>query len=459
MSMNEAELAAVVDDLQSLVGAAYHNVWQPARDRVVLGLSDGTNLLMVPRGPLARLHPVRRRPRNPARPFSFQGAGRARLRGPLRGIVKTPGERAVTFRFIGVELHLRLTGRSGGLWLLQDGVVVAAYDGPAPDELPELPPRPQLVQDIRFEPIEGSFARGADRYFSALERERRTRERRALVEKRLRRAISRADRLVENLERDLLRAEAAPDLRNQADLLAANLHAVPRGADHVVLEGYDGEGPVRVELDPGKPATATLEQLYRRARRLDRVADRVLERLEEVEKALGEHRRALQTLDEATLEDLEALERTLPPLPAGGRAPTITELPWHTWVGPDGERVLVGRNAAGNRKLTFQVAKGSDWWMHLRERPGAHLVLPMKRDQTPSLAHLLAAAQIALVHGKIAEGESVDVQYARVRDVRPIPGELARVRIADERVLRVTRDPAELVGWSREEVPTSPRGG
>ncbi|MEO0604751.1 MAG: NFACT family protein, partial [Myxococcota bacterium] len=242
-------------------------------------------------------------------------------------------------------------------------------------------------------------------------------------------------------------------------LLAANLHRVPKGVDHVMLEGYDGEGPICVELDPGKPATSTLETLYRRARRLDRVADRVLERLEEVEQQLDLYRRSLSTLDEATLEDLEALERTLPALPKGGRAPTITELPWHTWVGPEGERVLVGRNAIGNRRLTFQVAKGSDWWMHLRERPGAHLVLPMKRDQTPTLSHLLAAAQIALVHAKIAEGESVDVQYARVRDVRPIPGEIARVRIADERVLRVTRDPAELVGWTREESATSARGG
>ena len=453
MSMNEAELTAVVDDLQSLVGAAYHNIWQPSRDRVLLGLSDGTTLLMVPRGPLARMHPVRRRPRNPPKPFSFQGAGRSRLRGPLVAIEKTPGERAVAFRFTGVELHLRITGRSGGLWLIQDGRVVAAYDGPAPDVLPDLPPRPTLVQDIRFEAIEGSMARGADRYFSRIERDHLTRERRASVEKRLRRVIQRTERLVGNLERDLERAEAAPGLRAHADLLSANLHRVPRGVDHVVLEGFEGEGPVHIELDPGKPATATLDLLYRRARRLDRVADRVLERLEEVEQQLGEHRRSLQTLDRAPLEELEALHRKLPALPSGGKGPSPTEVPWHTWLGPEGQRVLVGRNAVGNRRLTFQVAKGSDWWMHLRERPGAHLVLPMKRDQTPSLSHLLAAAQIALVHGKIPVGESVDVQYARVRDVRPIPGEIARVRIADERVLRVTRDPSELVGWAREDGP------
>ena len=92
--------------------------------------------------------------------------------------------------------------------------------------------------------------------------------------------------------------------------------------------------------------------------------------------------------------------------------------------------------------------------MHLRGKAGAHVVLPMARGQTPSLPLLLAAAQIVLVHAKVPEGESADVQYARVRDVRAIPGEVAKVRIADERVLRVTRDPSELAGWVREDVTT-----
>jgi hypothetical protein len=40
------------------------------------------------------------------------------------------------------------------------------------------------------------------------------------------------------------------------------------------------------------------------------------------------------------------------------------------------------------------------------------------------------------------------VQYTRVKDVRPVPGEVALVRVANEKVLHVTRDPAALVGWT-----------
>src|SRR5687768_13450194 len=116
--MNEAEIGRVAGELRRLEGVPFGNLWQPARDRVVLGLADGTFVLMVPRGHVARFHTVAERPANPARPFSFQGACRARLRGPLTAVVKEPGERIVRFEFGAARLELWLTGRSGGLWLL-----------------------------------------------------------------------------------------------------------------------------------------------------------------------------------------------------------------------------------------------------------------------------------------------------------------------------------------------------
>ncbi len=451
MGMNESELEAVVGELQRLVGVSTSGVWQPSRDRVILGFQDGTWLLLVPRGPLARAHTVTRRPKNPQKPFSFQGACRSRIRGPLTALHKVQGERVVRLEFGSVRLELRLTGRSGGLWLVEGDHVVAAYDGPAPEALPPLAIRPVRDDESRFLPVEGSWDLGARRYFGDLDRERATVDLRADVERRLRRAISRTDRLRLNLEGDLIRAEQAPALRRQADLLAANLHRVPRGAERVELDDWEG-GTVVVELEPGRPATATLEQLYRRAGRLDRVGDRVLERMDEVEAELVGLQRAMRDLASASLETLQELDRTLPRGSSGRSRPD--DLPWVTWTGPRGERVLVGRNERGNRRLTFQVARGDDWWMHLRARPGAHVILPMPRGQSPSLPLLLAAAQIVLAHAKIPEGEPADVQYARVRDVRAIPGETARVRVADERVLRVVRDPSELSGWIREDLTT-----
>lgn len=452
--MNDSELDRVVLDLQDLAGSGISGVWQPRRDRVVLGLGD-RRLLLVPRGPYARLHTIRGRPRNPAHPFSFQGACRATLHGPLTRLDKVPGDRVVDLWFRQHRLHLRLTGRRGGLWLLEGDRVIAAYDGPAPETLPPLPPPPDAPQHeaVRFAPgPDGSWDVAASRYFGRLEGEARRKERRLLLGRRLRKALARDRRLAAALEGDLDKAEKAPLARARADAVAAVMHTLSRGQSAVAAPDLEDPSTVhQVELDPRKGPGENLNRLYGRARRLDRMGERVLEHMDRVETRIRALDAAVALVDDADDETLDRLEALAPAEHRRVRQAGADE-PWFTWYGPHGHSVLVGRNAAGNRRLTFQRARGDDVWLHLRGRPGAHVLLPMKRGQSPDLDTLLAAAQIVLVHAKVPEGASADVQYTRCRHVKSIKGAAdGKVIVHDERVLHMTRDPSMLVGWRRDD--------
>lgn len=450
MGMNDAELTHVVESLQRLVGGVISGAWQPSRDRVLLQV--GTSLLViVPRGPYARIATTGRRPKNPPKPYSFQGALRSRISGRLIGLTKHPNDRIVDLEFDEGRLHLRLTGRSGGLWIADGDTLLAAYDGPAPADLPPVPPRPVRDDAPRFRPeADQSWDQAADRYFSQAERTEKITQRRRQLERALRRELRRTRRLRRNLEGDLDRATRAPVLRRQADALAANLHTISKGAAAAVVEDLDDPDQTwTIALDPARPAAWTMEKLYRQARRLDRAGEQVLERLDVAEKRLQRLDIALHSVPDADRQGLDRIG-ALVPGQAHGRQEDAPR-PFVTWTGPVGQVVLVGRNAKSNRILTFQRARGTDWWMHLRGAPGAHIVLRMQRAQSPPLDLLLAVAQIALVHARVAEGTAADVQYTRVRDVRSIPGAAdGRVRVANEKVLRVTRDRAALDGWSRD---------
>jgi len=457
MGMNRQELAKVVEALQRCVGRPFDTVWQPGRDRVVVGLADGTLLLLVPRGPFARLHSLTRRPRNPPKPFSFQGACRAHLAGRLEQIRHLAPEREVELAFTRGTLRLRLTGRSGGLWLLRDDEVVAAYDGPAPPSLPALPEVTPRDPPPAFAPEDAEdWDTAARRHYMRAESDQRLADRRRQLERDVRKAIDRSRRLATNLEADLDKASRAPAMRARADLLAAHLHEIPKGAASFTATDWSTGDDVVLPLDPAKSPSAQMEALYKKARRLDRVGDQVLERMEANDSLLTKLADALEAVSDADRAELDAIRRLLPAAPSPRRKHSAPDV--LTWTGPSGERVLVGRSAKSNRKLTFQIARGSDWWFHLRERPGAHVVLPLPRDASPDLGLLLAAAQIVLVQAKIPVGSSADVQYTRVKDVRPVPGEIALVRVANEKVLHVTRDPAALVGWSSSITSSSGRG-
>ncbi|MFT6146209.1 MAG: putative ribosome quality control (RQC) complex YloA/Tae2 family protein [Myxococcota bacterium] len=123
------------------------------------------------------------------------------------------------------------------------------------------------------------------------------------------------------------------------------------------------------------------------------------------------------------------------------------------WSGPEGQQLWVGKNALNNRKLTFQKARGRDWWMHVRGRPGAHVVLPVRSGKPPNLQWLLAGAQLAAWKSKIGVGDAVDVQYTQIKNVRAIPGDAhGRVTVHSESVLHVVRNQQMPDGWQQDDL-------
>ena len=82
----------------------------------------------------------------------------------------------------------------------------------------------------------------------------------------------------------------------------------------------------------------------------------------------------------------------------------------------DGRRVLVGKNNHQNDQLTTKIAAKSDYWFHVKNQPGSHVILsggdePTDRDFTE-------AATIAAYYSKASEGENVAVDYTLVKNVR-----------------------------------------
>ena len=458
MGMNPTELHDVVQALQRLVGMWFDNAWQPSRDRVLLGLRDpeqSERLLLVPRGPFARMHTVARRPDNPSTPFSFQGALRAHVHGRLQRLSVVEGERVVELHFSGTWLHLRLTGRSGGLWLCSPERVLAAFDGPAPAALPPLPDHQPRQEASRFTGPDADLA--ARRWFERREADARASQRLADLSRGLRTERKKLDRLVQGLERDLEAADGAEILRRKADALAARLHEVKPGRSEVTLPDLaEPDHHWTISLDPGRPPHVTLDKMYSRAGRLERAGEQVLERLEEAQERQGLLGRLQQSLEQAPEpEVLDAIAELLPER-KGQQQATTQRRPWKVWRrSRDGQEVWIGNNARTNHLLTFHAARGWDWWMHVRERPGPHVIVPSPRNSVPPLELLLDAAALGLLAGREPAGELVDVQYTRVKHLRTVPGELGRTQVLDERVLAVEVPSAPPEGWELVTVRTA----
>lgn len=443
--MHPSEIRAVVADLRSLVGSPLRNVWVPTRDTVVLRLQRSD--LMVVCGQHGRIHLTEARPPNPLKPFSFQGLLRARLRGRLDAITQLHDDRVVELQFGDHRLHARLFS-GGGIWLCDGERVLGAIDGPAPASLPPLVAANGLADPPpRFSLDAAASAAGAwfEPRIDAIEVDELQRSARQALHKRLKQTR----RLISGLEGDLERAGNAGQLREDADCLAASLHRVPRGAEQVDVPDLYAHGQVRtLSLDPSRSPADNLNRMYSKSKRLDAAVDHVLRRLDAAEEQLRQLQAALDDVDTATPPELRALLQRWH-RPQRSRDRTAPD-PWWTWHGPGGAVIRVGRNARGNHRLTFRESRGSDQWFHLRDRPGAHVVLQMPDRGSPDAAAVSAALELVLQTARIPAGAAHDVQSARVGSLRPMPDrQQGGVIVHDEVVHHVRREPNALEGWQQ----------
>jgi predicted ribosome quality control (RQC) complex YloA/Tae2 family protein len=77
-----------------------------------------------------------------------------------------------------------------------------------------------------------------------------------------------------------------------------------------------------------------------------------------------------------------------------------------------GTRYLFGRNALQNDYLTFKFARPTDWFFHIKDNPGAHVII---QDSQPTPKLINIAATLAILLSKRADGE---VAYAQVQTLR-----------------------------------------
>lgn len=282
--------------------------------------------------------------------------------------------------------------------------------------------------------------------------------RRSALLKAARAQSKRLTRRSEAIQQDLARLDDTERLRRTGRLLLAQGAAIPRGASVATLDDWEIGGTLEVHLDPALPAKSQAERYFHEARRVQRGAEQMWARYESTEREL-EAVRALHDAIEAAVElsstQLRAwgeAARALKIAVAEGvdakgrvRSASAPRLPYSAYRSDDGHRVLVGRGAADNDRLTVSVARPQDLWLHARGFPGAHVVIPLKKGEAVTAEVLLDAATLAAHHSDARGQDLVEVTWTERRYVRKLrKSPVGQVSVDRERVLPLRVEPARL---------------
>lgn len=263
-----------------------------------------------------------------------------------------------------------------------------------------------------------TISEALEAYYAAAEQITAHAQRRDALAQRLGEVRDRVQRQHEALSRELVRAEALDQLRWEGEMIFAYLHEIQPGQAGLEVEGKT------IKLNPERTPVENAQARFREYNKAKGALAGVPERLTATEGQLQYLDETLALLelaegfDAITTIEREVEEQGL--IKASGKAmrgPRAAPLRLRS---SDGLPILVGRSAGQNEDVTFKQARPDDLWLHVRDQPGAHVVVQVSGavpDRT-----LAEAAGLAVYFSKARGSTSAEVIVTQRRNVRKVPG-------------------------------------
>jgi predicted ribosome quality control (RQC) complex YloA/Tae2 family protein len=245
----------------------------------------------------------------------------------------------------------------------------------------------------------------------------------------LKREIKKNENTLAQLKEDLAECDDIDRLKQWGDLLMANLETKPDSDKLHVTDLYHDDQPIDIPLLAGKSILETAATYYKRAKRLQRMPAIITPRIRKLEQSIAKLIERSNAVQQASsidrLHELTAIFRTTSKRSKGTDSNEASDTSTHyrTFYSSAGEKLLVGKSAAGNDVLTFKVARTYDWWFHAQQATGSHVILvATDKNRAPSRQSIIEAAQLAAYYSDMKKSSNVPVMYTERRHVRKAKG-------------------------------------
>ncbi len=235
-------------------------------------------------------------------------------------------------------------------------------------------------------------------------------------------ALERAKHRVEQMRSQAVQPVKIDQLRENGQLLLTYQFMVHKGMTEVEVTDYAGEQR-KIKLDPRLSPSDNAQAYFTRYDKALRANEGLPQRLAAEENELqflrqleadiliASSRPQIDAVYNALVDGGWVREKKRPRLPQGGPL-RVESGDWLIWV---------GRSATQNEQVTFKIASPEDLWLHVHEKPGAHVVIKGPSSEVPQ-AVIGQAAQLAAYYSAARNEGGVQVDVTHLKFVRSIPG-------------------------------------
>ncbi len=269
-----------------------------------------------------------------------------------------------------------------------------------------------------------------DEYYVKRANEEKLRRRASDIFRILSAAETRITKKIALQSAELEKCEMGETYKKYGDLITGSIYMMKRGMDKVVLSDWYSEGEmIEITLNERLTPAQNAQAYYKKYNKAKSAKIHLTAQLESAKAELEYIGTVFDSLTRASTErELTEIRAELYHSGYASKMKNYTEKKRQAPIimkfeTSDGHTVLCGKNNTANDYLTTKLANRRDWWFHVKDQPGSHVVLEcFDGEDDPSESAFTEAAMIAAYHSAAKESSGVAVDYTRVREVKKPAG-------------------------------------
>lgn len=267
--------------------------------------------------------------------------------------------------------------------------------------------------------------------------------------KQVKREIDKRNKKLEKFVLELDKANTQLLSKDYGVLLQSYLYMIKKGDKEITVPNFlDDNNEVTIELDPTKEPVENLKQFFKQTKKAEHACLEIAKQIE---------------ITKEEIEYLESIFYQIKFLNIKEVEEVRTELINYKFIftkhhknnnkknkiqlatfNVDGVEILLGKNNIQNNHLTNKVARPLDYWFHVKDMPGSHVVV---RTTELNEKIIRFAANLAAVYSKGTTSSSVPVDYTQVKYIKKIPGVKGyRVTYTNNKTIYIDPDALALEG-------------
>lgn len=258
-----------------------------------------------------------------------------------------------------------------------------------------------------------------------------------LLLKRLEEAKKKTQAYIDKTASKLQELERETSPSQLADIIMANLHQIPIGAESVLLFDFYNDRQVEVRLKRGVSPQKHAENLYRKGKNRKIEIQQLQRNLEDKENYWLELERQLEEVAAIdSFRELRAFEKDNNLV--SSKKEQQEAIPYKRFE-VDGFEVLVGKSAKANDELLRHYSWKEDLWLHAKDVSGSHVIIKYKSGQRIPQPTLERAAELAAYYSKNKTESLAAVIYTPCKYVRKVKGAAPGAVMVDKESVMMVR--------------------